>query len=75
MTKDKIIETIFKYIPYSNQITKLNTTTSSKVKFEWRGSLYVVDHNVMVDELKEGMLVRSDKAILISEIIQLGAHQ
>ena len=72
MTKDKAVELIYKAIPYSNHITKLDTTSEEKaIRFTWRGDRFrfIIDY-MSVEEVGNGILMGSNMAILMGSILK-----
>lgn len=70
MKQGKIIELVIAGIPYPNQIRELDVDTEkAAIRFTWRGSSYRVSDTGHVEEVQKGMLIGSDKAILMSHLL------
>lgn len=74
METAKLIERIYRSVPYPHQVSGLDfTSESGAVRFTWRGATYRVSHTNHVEEVGDGVLIGSDKAILMERIITMGA--
>ena len=70
-TKEKIIETVYAALPYSEQIKNLDVTKmSDAIMFDWRGTRYKVLENGSVYEIEGEMASGSDIAILMRELFK-----
>jgi len=65
----KIIELVYRAIPYSDQIRELEIDTNA-IYFIWRGAKYKVSSSLMIGEIEGGMVIKSDKAILMEQLIK-----
>lgn len=71
ITKDLLVELIYKSLPYSEQISKLNLTYYSEaITFEWRGTCYKIDTSFMCHELEGTLIKGSDRCLLIERLIK-----
>lgn len=64
----KIIELLIRAIPYPDQIREIEVATNF-VEFTWRSARYRVTETLGVDEVGDGVLVGSDRAILMRTCI------
>lgn len=76
MTKDQLLELILRGLPYSNQIKNIDTQSESQaVRFDWRGARYRVytvgEYGLDVEEVGNGVLIGSDKAILMAGLLKI----
>jgi hypothetical protein len=70
MTKDQLTQLVFGCLPYPNQITELDTTKDSDaIRFKWRSTSFRVTTSLFAEEVEGGLLVSSDKAILLKTIL------
>lgn len=72
MTKDKAVELLYKAIPYSNHITKLDTISEDKaILFTWRGDRFrfLIDY-MSIEEVGNGVLMGSNISILMGAILK-----
>lgn len=74
---EKLIEVLYKAFPYSNQIKDLKIIgptgpdADQYLQFTWRSTTYRITRSTTgVDEVEDGVLISSDKAMLIRELIQ-----
>ena len=71
MTKEKLVELIYKSLPYSEQIKELDfTSESDAIRFDWRGNRFRVADTLFVEEANNGTLAGSDLAIVIGELLK-----
>lgn len=71
-TKDKLLTTIIKCMPYSNQMTELDTTSEENaISFTWRANRFRVNVYGYTEEVRDGILIRSNIAILITALLTL----
>lgn len=70
----KMVELIFRAMPYPHQVKTL-AHEGDAIRFEWRGVTYRVSHMFGVDEVQGGMLVGSDRAILVRELLNRAREQ
>lgn len=68
----KVIELIIKALPYSDQMNDIEIGKDN-VRFDWRGTRYCVNTNLGVDEVGDGVLIGTDKSMLIRTCLQLVA--
>lgn len=64
----KIIELLLRALPYPQQMKNIAIGTND-VRFDWRGTRYRVTEDGHVDEMENGCLVCSDRAILMRKCI------
>lgn len=72
MNKSKAIEAVYLKMPFVSPITDLDITTEpSAIRFTWRSTRFRVsgDHPYRVDQVGDGVLIGSDMAILIRELL------
>jgi hypothetical protein len=71
ITKDQLIELLFKSVPYPNQIKNIDTATEDAVYFTWRSSRYKATCNPLsVMKLDVGCLVGDDASILMTQCLK-----
>lgn len=70
MTQAKLIELIYKSMPYSEQITDLDLHNSNMLYFTWRGATFRVTMNLSVDEVYESIISRTRTTILIEQLLK-----
>jgi hypothetical protein len=74
MTRDEAVEHVVAALPYPAQIRDWDTETESdSVRFTWRGTRYrfAYANSWLVEEIDDGMLVGSDQALLIEQLIRV----
>lgn len=71
-TKEELVTAIIQAIPYSDHISDLDfTTETNAVIFTWRKTnKFRVTISGGVDEVGDGVLIGSDMAILVRELIK-----
>ena len=70
-TKEKMVEAVYKKLPYSTQISNLNLSLDGQIRFDWRGNSFRVGTDpVMVEEIKGPILRSSDLALLLETLIK-----
>ncbi len=70
MTTDEFLTAIMG-IPYPSQIKNLDTASDEgAVRFDWRGVRYRVSGTFMVEEVGDGVLTGTDRAILMGAILK-----
>lgn len=71
MKQGKLIEIVLAGIPYPEQIKNIDIDTESEaIRFTWRGVRYRVSGSGFVEEIGDGVLIGSDRAILMRHILQ-----
>lgn len=71
-TQGQVIERVIKALPHPDQIINIDVTSErSAVRFAWRGITYRVSLGLMVEEVGNGVLIGSDRAMLIDRLIKL----
>jgi hypothetical protein len=65
----KLIELIIRAMPYPNQIQDIEIATDY-VEFTWRGVRYRATESLSIDEVGNGVLVGTDRAILIRKLLE-----
>lgn len=71
MTKDKVVELIYAAMPYSDQITDLDTTEENHVRFNWRGVRFEVTCDLHVHTIEGIMAVSGNLAILLQCLLRI----
>jgi len=66
---NKIVELMIRAMPYPDQMRDLDIGADS-VEFTWRGTRFRVTKSYGVDEVGDGVLIGSDKAILVAALIR-----
>lgn len=70
-TKEEIVETVVGAVPYPEQIKEWNfRDTTPIVEFEWRQTRFRVSLSGHVEEIQGDLLVGSDRAILMRELLK-----
>lgn len=70
MSKDELLTLIIQTIPYPQQIKEIDTTTEDDaIQFTWRACRYRVSDNRHVEEVGDGVLIGSDRAILMGHLL------
>lgn len=69
-TKEEIVETIYAALPYAHQIRELDLSLPDQVRFNWRGTRFVVNINGSVEESENHCLIGSDLAIMLEQLIK-----
>jgi hypothetical protein len=64
----KLIELVIRALPYPSQIRDIEIA-ANYVEFSWRGARYRVNEVFGVDEVGDGVLVGTDRAILMRACI------
>ena len=70
MSNGQRIENVLTAIPYPDQIRNINPEGKDAIRFEWRGTEYRVSGDCLVEEVGDGVLIGSDKCILLGELIK-----
>lgn len=65
-----IIEMLIRALPYPEQMTGIEVAENA-VEFTWRTRRYRVTKALGVDEVGDGVLIGSDRAILLRQCLQL----
>lgn len=65
---NKIMEILIRAIPYPDHMRDFDISADS-VEFTWRGTRYRVTKSFGVDEVGDGVLIGSDRAILVRACI------
>ena len=69
MTPAKIIELIIRALPHPHLIRDIDIGINY-VRFTWRGSRYSVNERGDVEEVGDGVLIGSDRAILMRTCLE-----
>jgi len=70
MNNSEIFELVLNSIPYPNQINDIDFTDEGAIRFNWRQTRYRIDNNLNAEEVDEGMLAGTDKAMLFSALLK-----
>lgn len=71
-SKDKLIELLYKILPYSNQITNLDSTSESEaIRFEWRENKIRLSLSGSCEEINNGCLIGTDLCILLKQLLKI----
>jgi len=70
MKNSKILERVISRLPYSDQVTDIDLDYDKSIEFGWRGITYRVSENLCVEEVKDGMLMGSNSALLMEKLLQ-----
>lgn len=65
---EKLTELVYRAMPYPHQVKNLKFEESA-IRFNWRGTTFRVNSLYGVDEVGDGVLIGSDKAILVAALI------
>lgn len=65
----KIVELIVRALPYPDQMRDIEIA-SDYLEFTWRGVRYRVNELYGVDEVGNGVLIGTDRAILIRTLLE-----
>lgn len=69
-----LLNTVLIALPYTHLMSDIDMHTSEdSMRFTWRGTRYRVSESLGVDEFGDGVLIRSDKAILLERLLKV-AH-
>lgn len=70
----EILNVVLVAIPYAHLMSDIDMHNSSdSLRFTWRGTRYRVSEHFGVDEVGDGVLIGSDKAILMERLLKV-AH-
>ncbi len=70
MNNGERIEILIRALPYSSQIKNIDVSDANMVTFTWRGTDYVYSNVGFIEERSGGLLMGSDKSILIDKLIE-----
>lgn len=70
MTQEKIVNLLLKSIPYPEQVTNLDLSTSNAVKFEYRGVSFRIHEDLSVEEREGAFLTTTVVAIFLEKLIK-----
>lgn len=71
MKNEQILEKVISIIPYPNQITDVDLTTSyNAIRFTWRGDRFRVSENLNVEQVDRGLLMGTNAALLLSTLLK-----
>ena len=70
MNNGERFEVVLNGLPYVKQINDIDFREENAVCFKWRGTTYRVSGACYVEEVGDGILVGSDKAILLRELLK-----
>ena len=70
VSKDYLIELIFKTMPYSEQIKNLDTSDRDAVRFEWRGQSFRVSVRLSCDSISGLVREGSNISILLGALLE-----
>lgn len=72
MTIEKLIELVYRVLPYSSQITDLDLNHTKQIRFKWRGTVFAVNSDCKATEIRSGgMMVGSNEATLLGELLSV----
>ena len=69
MSTNEILTAIVQNVPYPEQIKDIDASQPDSIRFTWRGTRYCANINQGLDELGDGVLIGSDKAILMRTLV------
>lgn len=70
----QLLSTVLIALPYTHLMSDIDMHSSPDVlRFTWRGTRYRVSETFGVDEVGDGVLIGSDKAILLERLLKV-AH-
>jgi len=69
MLAPKLIEIICRAVPYPYLIRNIEIK-NEEVRFDWRGVRYRVSGHLFVEEVRDGILIGSDRAILMKALLR-----
>ena len=70
VSKDYLIELIFKTMPYSEQIKNLDTSDRDAVRFEWRSQSFRVSVRLSCDSISGLVREGSNISILLGALLE-----
>ena len=65
------LNTFLQVVPYGSQASIVSFELNA-VRVEWRGVVYRISDSLSVEEVEDGMLAGSDRAILLQELLRRG---
>lgn len=69
MNQGELIELIIASFPFPEQITAIDLSSEiSAIRFNWRGTWYRMSNSGSIEEIRAGVLIYSDKAILLDHL-------
>lgn len=73
MSKEAIIQLVYRRLPHSAQIKELDITSEQNaIRLDWRGDRFRVSESLMVEQVLPGVLARSNLAICIEALLKGG---
>jgi len=66
----KILNTLRKCLPYSDQMFGVDLFEDGSIRFDWRGRRYRISRNYGVEQVGDGILISSNKAMLIQALLE-----
>jgi len=70
MNNSELLELVIASLPYPDQITNIDFTSSDiAIRFSWRGDKFRVSNNKMVEQVERGCLAGSNLAIVLEHLI------
>ncbi len=72
MKLEQIVETLYKALPYSDQIRNVEFR-SDTIYFDWRGTRFRIDSELGVESVEgehSGILASCDKSILLEALLK-----
>jgi len=71
MNKNEILNVVLATIPYPRQVCDIDLDAEDEaIRFTWRANRFRVDKNLSVEEVGHGVLMGSDIAILLRELLR-----
>ena len=71
ITKDRLLEIIIRALPYSEQMTKIDTTSESDaIRFSWRSQDFRVTVRLTAETVEPSILVSGDVSILLEALLK-----
>lgn len=71
VSKGRLIELVYRALPYSEQITDLDIDSEPEaITFTWRSDTYRVDLNMSVSEKDDHFVRGTNQAILLERVLQ-----
>lgn len=69
MEKDQLLTAIVQNVPHPQHIKDIDTSHTEQVRFTWRGTRFAASVNGGLDEVGDNVLIGSDIAILMRNIV------
>lgn len=71
MEQTELILLVIKALPYSNQISELTLCDCSGIMFKWREHTFIVNKDLLVEELEGPIRIGSNISILLMELLKV----